>query len=41
MNPAQARIPSGFEVSYVISRSARARSSTEERVAAGPPVTEG
>src|SRR5215203_3594598 len=32
MNPAQARIPSGWEVSYVISRSARARSSTRKRV---------
>ena len=33
MNPAHARIPSGVEVSYVISRSARARSSTRSRVA--------
>ena len=35
MKPAQARMPSGWDVSYVISRSASARSSTRSRVAAG------
>src|SRR6185295_19239220 len=39
MKPAQARMPSGLEVSYVISRSASAHSSTRSRVAAAAAAT--